>query len=206
MYQSRFLSVERSRGSRQRVESHFFLPRFTRRSVISLRSSSSCPFEAAAHSRSSNRDRGEPRGSSPPTPPYIRVRIRRFGGLSGLVGPRGKLGRASARKAFGRAMVSAGLLLSRQGPCGLPAVCAAKSRPTPRRRSSAKRVRPRFHCFQAMARSRRLVHWSSVAQHRRSLAEAEVAAPSNQVDGQLLDDLRAGSPRACAASVPGPWL
>ena len=29
-----------------------------------------------------NRDRGEPRGSSPPTPPDIRVRIRRFGGLS----------------------------------------------------------------------------------------------------------------------------
>jgi len=30
-----------------------------------------------------NRDRGEPRGSSPPTPPDIRVRIRRFAGLSG---------------------------------------------------------------------------------------------------------------------------
>jgi hypothetical protein len=29
-----------------------------------------------------NRDRGEPRDSSPPTPPYIRVRIRRFTGLS----------------------------------------------------------------------------------------------------------------------------
>jgi signal transduction histidine kinase len=29
------------------------------------------------------------------------------------------------------------------------------------RRSLAKRVRPRFHCFQAMARSRRLIHWSS---------------------------------------------
>jgi hypothetical protein len=28
-----------------------------------------------------NRDRGEPRGSSPPTPPDIRVRIRRFNGL-----------------------------------------------------------------------------------------------------------------------------
>jgi hypothetical protein len=28
-----------------------------------------------------NRDRGEPRGSSPPTPPDIRVRIRRFAGL-----------------------------------------------------------------------------------------------------------------------------
>ena len=66
------------------------------------------------------------------------------------------------KKAFGNAMVSAGLLLSRQGPCGLPAVCAARSRPTPRRRSSAKRVRPRFHCFQAMARNRRLVHSSSL--------------------------------------------
>jgi hypothetical protein len=32
-------------------------------------------------------------------------------------------------------MVSAGLLLSRQGPCGLPALRATKSRPTPRRRS-----------------------------------------------------------------------
>ena len=29
-----------------------------------------------------NRDRGKPHGSSPPTPPYMRVRIRRFGGLS----------------------------------------------------------------------------------------------------------------------------
>src|ERR1039457_6958183 len=29
-----------------------------------------------------NRDRGEPRGSSPPTPPCVRVRTRRFAGLS----------------------------------------------------------------------------------------------------------------------------
>jgi hypothetical protein len=65
------------------------------------------------------------------------------------------------KKAFGSAMVSAGLFASRHGPCGLPAVFAARSRPTPRRRSSAKRVRPRFHCFQAMARNRRLVHSSS---------------------------------------------
>src|SRR6202035_5781109 len=33
-------------------------------------------------SRERNRDRGEPCGSSPPTPPYIRVRIRRFDGLN----------------------------------------------------------------------------------------------------------------------------
>ena len=41
------------------------------------------------------------------------------------------------KKSVRSAMASAGLLLSRQGPCGLPAVRAAKSRPTPRRRSSA---------------------------------------------------------------------
>ena len=29
-----------------------------------------------------NRDRGEPRGSTPPTPPCVRVRTRRFGWLS----------------------------------------------------------------------------------------------------------------------------
>ena len=31
---------------------------------------------------SNDRDRGEPRGSAPPTPPYVRVRIRRFEKLS----------------------------------------------------------------------------------------------------------------------------
>ena len=36
-----------------------------------------------------DRDRGEPCGSAPPTPPYIRVRIRRFDGLSCLVGREG---------------------------------------------------------------------------------------------------------------------
>src|SRR5438128_2032424 len=65
------------------------------------------------------------------------------------------------KKPVGSAMVSAGLFASRQGPCGLPAVCAARSRPTPRRRSSANRVGPRFHCFQATARNRRLSHSSS---------------------------------------------
>ena len=32
----------------------------------------------------SNRDRGPPRGGTPPTPPCVRVRTRRFGWLSGL--------------------------------------------------------------------------------------------------------------------------
>jgi hypothetical protein len=46
---------------------------------------------------------------------------------------------SEVKKAPGSAMVSAGLLLSRQGPCGLPAVFAVKSRPTPRRPRHADR-------------------------------------------------------------------
>src|SRR5215212_5630762 len=76
------------------------------------------------------------------------------------------------RTALERAMFSAGLLLSRQGPCGAPTVCAAKSWPTPRRRSSAKRVRPHLHCFQAIARKRRRTPLVKAAQHRQGLAEA----------------------------------
>src|SRR6202022_3036592 len=45
---------------------------------------SSCPALCRASTscfHETNRDRGEPRGSAPPTPPYVRVRIRRFGGV-----------------------------------------------------------------------------------------------------------------------------
>src|SRR5215467_5085418 len=106
-----------------------------------------------------NRDRGAPHDTAPPTPPYVRVRIRRFGELCGLLGTRE--GRPSvAKKAVGNAMARAGLLLIRHGPCGLPAVGAARATSTPRLISCANLVRPRFHCFQAMARSRRLVHCS----------------------------------------------
>ena len=106
-----------------------------------------------------DRDRGAPHDAAPPTPPYVRVRIRRFGELCGLLGTRE--GRPSAaKKAFGNAMTRAGLLLIRHGPCGLPAVGAARATLTPRLISCANLVRPRFHCFQAMARSRRPVHCS----------------------------------------------
>jgi hypothetical protein len=49
-----------------------------------------------------NRDRGEPRGSSPPTPPCIRVRTRRFVRLSaaGLRQPRRTLDDVSRRADF----------------------------------------------------------------------------------------------------------
>src|SRR5713226_10022804 len=46
------------------------------------------------------------------------------------------------KQLIGMAVWSARLTASRQGPCGLPAVVAARTRPTPQRRSSAKRARP----------------------------------------------------------------
>ena len=82
-----------------------------------------------------NRDRGEPRGSSPPTPPYIRVRIRRFGGLSvhGLL----MSGRPRRRKrALVKARCRASQKLSRQGPFGLKMASLASRSETLRRRSS----------------------------------------------------------------------
>src|SRR5262245_3295262 len=42
------------------------------------------------------------------------------------------------------------------------------------------------------------------AQHRRSLAEAEVAAPSNEIDGQLFDDLRQARPARAPRQFPNP--
>src|SRR6476620_4319996 len=67
---------------------------------------------------------------------------------------------SEANEAFGNARAKAGLLLIRHGPWGLPAVGAASAASTPSLVSSANLVRPRFHCFQAMARSLRLVHCS----------------------------------------------
>src|SRR5689334_11508235 len=42
------------------------------------------------------------------------------------------------------------------------------------------------------------------AQHRRSLAEAEVAAPSSEIDGQLLDDLRQACPARASRQLADP--
>src|SRR5215208_2653156 len=42
------------------------------------------------------------------------------------------------------------------------------------------------------------------AQYRRGLAEAKVAAPSNEVDGQLLDDPRKARPARASRQFPDP--
>jgi hypothetical protein len=41
------------------------------------------PWRTGSIGPRGNRDRGQPRGCIPPTPPDVRVRIRRFDGLSG---------------------------------------------------------------------------------------------------------------------------
>ena len=83
------------------------------------------------------------------------------------------------KKRIGMAMLRAGLLPSRQGPRGLPAVCAARSRPTPRRRSSGcTSALPLFPGDGAQPPPEPFVKCS---QHRRRLAEAEVAAPPGEV-------------------------
>src|SRR5271157_74110 len=45
-----------------------------------------------------DRDRGEPRGSSPPTPPCVRVRTRRFGRLCGWSAGEGSEAEGSASR------------------------------------------------------------------------------------------------------------
>ena len=60
--------------------------------------------ESAIQSVLLNRDRGESRDSSPPTPPYVRVRIRRFAGLSTdgfVLRPCQRLNRGFPRAGFG---------------------------------------------------------------------------------------------------------
>src|SRR3977135_2598110 len=84
-----------------------------------------------------DRDRGEPRGSAPPTPPYVRVRIRRFEKLRERASI--KDGRPSDLKWALESPTERALLRARcQGPRPLPA--ALRSSPQAPR---ADRARPR---------------------------------------------------------------
>src|SRR5512132_3973279 len=102
---------------------------------------------------------GEPRGSTPPTPPCIRVRTRRFDGLSGLLTGDGREAERF-QGGIGDCDGERGAVAESPGPVrasgGLSRQVLADAAPAQLRKA----VRPRFHCFQAMARSRRLTHWS----------------------------------------------
>ena len=45
---------------------------------VSTKATTLSPTRRSRPKSARDRDRGEPRGSAPPTPPYVRVRIRRF--------------------------------------------------------------------------------------------------------------------------------
>jgi hypothetical protein len=85
-------------------------------------------------------------------------------------------------------MARAGLLLSRQGPCGLPAVWGRQGRvdtATAQRREARAPTLPLPPGDGAQPAPDPLVE---AAQHRWGLAEAEVVAPSEEVARQLFDD------------------
>ena len=94
----------------------------------------------------------------------------------------------------------------RQGPWALPPVLADKCWLTPRRRNAAKRVPPRFHCRQTMARSRRLTHWSRRCSIEGVSAESKVAPPPNEVAGELPDEASEADALGAARHLPDPCL
>src|ERR1700746_2694447 len=90
----------------------------------------------------------------------------------------------------------------RQNPVGEPAATAALNFGTPRRRSSLKRLDPFCHCRQRYERSLRRIHASRFVSTRWGLAEAEVAAPSNEVWREVFDQLQQADPPCPAGQVP----
>jgi hypothetical protein len=170
----------------------------------SLPSAASCSQMYWRSCSNSNRDRGKPHGSSPPTPPYVRVRIRRFGGLS--YRPPVNLGIPSqSKKALGSAIEVPDCSLAstdrerfppygRQGPYSRPA-------------SAIQRIVPILVSTASRSQTAACA-WST---------PQDLAAPMASGIGQSSQSIRGGngptprpfSPRSRLASVaspPGPSL
>ena len=93
----------------------------------------------------------------------------------------------------------------RQSPVGEPAATAAANFATPQRRNSAKRFCLVRHCRQRYKQSSTDPRFE-VREDSRSLAEAEVAAPSHDVWLQLFDQLLQTEPPCPACHVSDPPL
>src|SRR5713226_795826 len=153
---------------------------------------------SACYPGSRNRDRGEPRGSAPPTPPYVRVRIRRFGRLDSRFGFQGCETERGGEEGFGQSNVERG---ARAEPPGAMGAAGSVGGQLP---TDAEASQPFVACASALP----LLPGDGaqpspdpvveVAQHRRSFAEAKVGAPSDEIARQLLGDLR----EALAARAP----
>src|SRR5690242_6830042 len=160
---------------------------------------------SALESRLTDRDRGEPRGSAPPTPPYIRVRIRRFGGLSAGLGAHG--GQTERpEEGFGEGPVQRGAVAEPPGAMrragGLSRQVSSNPAPAQFRKPGAPTL-PVLPGNRPQATPDPLIQ---AAQHRRRLAEAEVAAPADQRGRELLDNLRQCAPACPPRQLPHPHL
>src|SRR5215210_9250556 len=152
-----------------------------------------------------NRDRGEPCGSAPPTPPYVRVRIRRFGGLSAGLGAHG--GQTERpEKGFGEGTGESGAVTEPPGAMpgtgGLSRQGAPDPEPAQFRKPGAPAL-PVLPGYRPQATPDPLIQGP---QHRRRFAEAEVAAPADQIGREPLDNLRKGAPARPPRQRPHPHL
>ena len=105
--------------------------------------------------------RGEPRGASPPTPPCVRVRTRRFGCICGLAPGEGSEAEGAAEVVVGK---RDGKRRAVADPPGTVSASGGLRRQiAPHAPAAQLRIAgsPRLHRFQTMDRSLRLIHWSS---------------------------------------------
>jgi hypothetical protein len=151
-----------------------------------------------------NRDRGRPRGPTPPTPPCIRVRARRFVGSSGVrdqwwKAERGQrlVGQGDIQGRAGRdppGAVRAGRGLRREPTWHAPLEQLIEPVPAVTPLHPGDRSQPPPDPL--------LKH----AQDRRGLAVAEVAEPTDQVDPEILDHLLKADATCPSRQLPDPLL
>src|SRR3954451_10970479 len=150
----------------------------------------SVPVRPRASQRTppTDRDRGASCDASPPTPPYVRVRIRRFGGLRDRDSRHGGQAEQS-ENGFGESHVQRGAVAEPPGAVrgsgGLCRQVLANPTPTQLRKAGAP-APPLLPGNRPQASPDPLV---KAAQHRRGLAEAEVASPPSEIARQLLNAL-----------------
>src|SRR3954471_1657046 len=152
-----------------------------------------------------DRDRGEPRGSAPPTPSYIRVRIRRFGGLSAGLGAHG--GQTERpEEGFGESKGESGAVAEPPGTMRGAGGLSRQSAPDPEPAQFRKPGAPAPPVLPGNGPQATPDPLIQGPQHRRRLGAAEVAAPADQIGRELLDTLRKRAPARPPCQLPHPRL
>src|SRR5450756_1517706 len=153
--------------------------------------------------RLSDRDRGEDRSSAPPTPPYVRVRIRRFDWLCVSTLDQG---RKSKRREIG---IRQGLVQSRalaHTPRAAPRACGFCRRLPAHTPPDQFRI-PLAACLPLSPKGAPYAPPDpriQIPQHRRGFAEAEIASPAAHIPGQFLQHIVHAPPPALCRDFPNP--